>query len=105
MMITLTGFLLFAAASIGMTHIIVDSSLFQAVRDWIKAKAHPKIHEMLTCYQCCGFWVGLFSGYFVLTHDVVGVFLCGCASSFLSQWAAIYLNFLEAKMVVANLEE
>lgn len=102
------NFLLFCLSSIGMTHIIVDGTIFQGFRDLMQKILPEAIYEIFKCYQCAGMYVGLFSGYFLLVHaldvaiwlQIIFTFLCGCAGSFLSQWGAIYLNVLEAKMIV-----
>jgi hypothetical protein len=108
--------LLFCLATIGMTHIIVDGSILQWFRDLMQKVLPNKLYEVFTCYQCMGFWCGLFCGYFTLIRPClnwqtpwqmafVWTFICGCASSFLSPWGAIYLNALEAKMVIEYKEK
>jgi hypothetical protein len=103
--------LLFCLATIGMTHIIVDGSILQGFRDFMQKALPEKLYEVFTCYQCLGFWCGLFVGYFILVRPclltdaswltaIIWTFICGCASSFLSPWAAIYLNVLETKIVI-----
>lgn len=93
-------FLFFAVAVIGFTHILVDSSLFQPVRDWLKTKLHPYVYGILECYQCCGFWCGIIVSLILLSYNPFNVFLGGCAGSFLAVWGANYLNYLEAKSIV-----
>jgi len=104
--------LLFCLASIGMTHIMVDGSILQWFRDLMQKILPEKAYEVFKCYQCMGFWCGLFVGYFTIVKPFIGTpdftwqlaviatFICGCASSFLSPWAAIYLNVLETKMII-----
>jgi hypothetical protein len=122
-------------ASIGFTHIVVDSIFFEGIRKlfpWLSdkmcavCKKHwifkpfgllewlfEKIHYMLTCYQCAGFWCGLFTGLILLDwsyapfpetmpwyYDVLVLIMSGFASSFLAQWGAYYLTYLESKTVV-----
>lgn len=105
--------LLFVFSSIGLTHIIVDSSLLSVFRNLMERILPSSVYEVFKCYQCCGFWCGSFAGYFLLVRttslpwwlQVIQVVLCGCAGSFLSQWGAIYLNVLEAKMIVTYKDE
>lgn len=81
--------LLFCLASVGLTAILVDGVIFAQVRNWVAQEAQarrdqrPKtkkssksgsqssvfefIESILSCYQCCGFWSGLFCGIFLLT--------------------------------------
>ena len=102
--------ILFMLASIGMCHILVDSTFFMPVRDWIKKlnKTEPWcfIDKILSCYQCCGMWAGMFCGICLLIHwpvvfsDILVVFMAGCAGSFLSSISANYLNYLSARSIV-----
>jgi Protein of unknown function (DUF1360). len=112
--------LLFILAAIGLTHIVVDSAVFSPLREWLKNQA-PAIEEpvtkfsgrwlagkigyLMTCYQCAGVWVGWFLGLIMLTssevgliHNLVTIFVAGMASSFLANWAAIYLTYLESHL-------
>ena len=98
--------ILFILASIGMTHIIVDGSIFEGVRNWLKKQLSERAYGMLECYQCTGFWCGLVSGYFTIAMflplwtQFPITFFCGCASSYLSALAALHLNVLEARTVI-----
>lgn len=102
--------ILFCLASIGLTHILVDSTLFQPVRDWISTNAErnlptwaaEKIKKLIGCYQCMGFWCGLFTGWMTFGLNLWVMLLCGFSSSFLSIWAALYLNKIEAEAVVTK---
>ena len=103
----MTTALLFVLGTIGMSHIIVDGKIFQGVRALLERTLPDFVCEVFRCYQCCGFWCGLFVGYFTLTGGlqpwywlIAQTFVCGCAGSFLSAWGAVYLNVLEAKMVI-----
>jgi hypothetical protein len=49
---------------VGVTHIIVDGSIFAPMRRRLKKSqarifGHP-IYDMVSCHQCMGMWVGLF---------------------------------------------
>lgn len=112
--------ILFLLGTIGLTHIIVDSSIFAPLREWLKEKAPTveepvkcfsgkwiagKIGYMMTCYQCAGTWVGFLMGFLLLFQPNIGwatnaaiIFGAGMASSFLSNWAAIYLTYLESEI-------
>ena len=42
----------------GFTHILVKGSIFEIPRNWLIVRS--KFFEgLLTCHQCCGFWVGI----------------------------------------------
>jgi hypothetical protein len=61
---------------------------------------------LLNCYQCTGFWVGLFFGLFIFCNFdkildvVITLFLTGGASSCLSYFWALILTYLEANSIV-----
>lgn len=82
-----------------MTHIIIDGSIFQSLRIWIKQNLPEKIAKLFECYMCLGFWCGIVMGIFLVSDDPLKVFACGCAGSVLSQTMAIILNLLEACII------
>ena len=101
---TIAGVILFAFGAVGMSHIIVDGKIFQGVRDLADRILPSFLCEVLKCYQCSGFWCGLVCGYLILAMNlpvwweiVATTFVSGCAGSFLSAWAAVYMNVLEAQ--------
>lgn len=103
----MTDFLLFVVSVIGMTHIIVDSDmpLVAWLREYSKkllAKIPPKDHwqEILSCYQCCGTWCGFFAGTVLITYNIFGIFLCGCAGGFLAKLGGFYLDYLQAQTII-----
>lgn len=101
----LGDFLLFAFATIGLTHIIVDpAAIAQPFREWVEANMPSYISKMFSCYQCCGAWIGFLMGALLISYNPFVIFACGMAGSFLSTWAATYLNFLEAQSLI-NLDE
>ncbi len=103
-------FLLFAFSSIGMAHIICDSTMFAHMRSNFEsrsAQAENKgfwhfLHQIVNCYQCCGFWTGLFMGVILLNFNPAIWFAAACAGSFLSLLAGYYFTFLEAKSIVLD---
>ncbi len=109
--ITLTRLLLFCLAVIGFTNIIVDpATIAEPIRDFIAKRASRGrlwnwIDKLMSCYQCTGFWVGLLAGIILLSWNPLVVILCGMAGSFIATWGATYLNYLEARSVVADLSD
>lgn len=83
----MADFLLFCFATVGMTLILVNGSIFQSFRDSLnrgvenlqqlreKKGISPSFtlleffHSLIHCPQCMGFWSGLFCGLFLLTSD------------------------------------
>ena len=106
MMINLGLILFFALASTGLTHILVESKVIEPIRDFLLllTKKIPYVGSMLEymleCYQCMGFWSGLVCGYYLISHDLPIVLLCGFAGSFVSYATASYLAYLEARTVI-----
>jgi len=96
----ITLLLLFCFAVIGMTHIIVDSTLFEPVRTYLQG-CIPWLGKLVGCYQCCGFWCGAFLGLTVLSWNPFVIFAAGCAGSFLATLGANYLTYLEANALVS----
>lgn len=106
--------LLFAFGVIGITHIIVDGGVLRGFRNFVDKYCPSWFGRLLACYQCSGFWVGVFIGA-PLFHSMVkyavkdgpwycswilAAFLCGGAGSFLATLGAAVLNYLEAKAVI-----
>jgi hypothetical protein len=98
---------LFIFASIGMTHIIIDGSIFESLRIWIKTNLPQKIAQLFQCYMCLGFWCGVFIGINLFREGLPFYFACGCAGSILSQFTAIVFNALEAATIklTSNLKD
>src|SRR3989344_6569478 len=116
---------LFVFATIGMSHILVDSKLFSWVKEWkiwsrincLTYGLFRWVQDILACYQCSGWYVGMFVALFTLTGpapvflldlgfskfwsfiiaNIPFVFLGGCAGSFLSYTAALLLSYIVAK--------
>jgi len=94
--------------SIGMTNIIVESDIAKAVKDKIKPYLPEFFMKALNCYQCSGFWSGVFTT--TLLHIFNGwgtdklhlIFLGGCATSFLATFFAFLQTYLEANSVISD---
>lgn len=93
-------FLLFVLATIGFTHIVVDSKLMEPIRTFLQNTLPEKVFEVFTCYQCFGFWSGIVCGTILISYNPLTIFMCGCAGSFLSQWAANHLTVQESNMKI-----
>jgi hypothetical protein len=110
------AFLVFALATIGMSHILVDGTIFTSFKTWLgKESSHrflgwakAKLLALLNCYQCSGFWSGLFIGLLMwyCGHDPLHspwnwqhglmLFAYACAGAFLSMLAAVVLMLMQA---------
>lgn len=97
---------LFCFGSIGITHILVDGEIFRPVKEYINEKLPVFFSKLLNCYQCTGFWVGVFCFWFLyfdcknIYTSFIYLFLCGGASSCLSYFWALALTYLEANSII-----
>jgi hypothetical protein len=93
---------LFFIGSIGLTHIIVDGSIFEWLRNFLVTYSPSFLGKLILCYMCVGFWVGLLSGWLCFETITWGQLLdAGGASSFSSMFASVFLNYLEARTIVS----
>ncbi len=123
--------ILLLLGGVGMTFIVVESSLFIAIKDWLEKKfsnmflvKYPvKLFlKIASCHQCCGWWSGLilslvFSPFRLLTEPfsarvlALSVKDCGvnfavaCAVSFLSFISVLLINFIESQTMVRSSNE
>lgn len=101
-MLDAPSLLLFAAATVGLTNIIVDpAAIAKPFRDLVDRNFHPWLSKLFSCYQCTGTWAGFLCGYILITKEPWLVFLCGMAGSYLATMSATYMNYLEAKSILA----
>ena len=108
--------LLFILATVGMSHILVDGSIFNSFKEWLAIKskfrfitwAKEKLLSMMNCYQCTGFHSGWFIGLIMWfcgcdplhspwdwTHALL-LFVYACAGAFLSMLGAVVIMFVQA---------
>jgi hypothetical protein len=107
--------LVFLFASIGMAHIMVDGTIFNPFKTWLAAPSKwkfltwckGKLLNLMNCYQCSGFWAGLFTGLMMwangsdplyATHGwsiIPIMFVYACAGSFASTFVAIIAMSLQ----------
>lgn len=96
--------IMFVLSTIGMTHIIVDSSIMEPFRNFLKSFTTrlkiPKFGEVVDCYLCTGVWCGFLMGLIFISSNIFVIFACGCAGGFLSNLAAALLNLIEAKTII-----
>lgn len=96
----MVNLILFLLGVVGMTMIIVDSSIMAPVRDLLQKILSEKVYKLFECYQCMGFWTGITGGLILMGSDGLVVFMCGCAGSAASSFWATYLNYLEAQSFI-----
>lgn len=123
----LTILLLALIAGVGLCHLVVDGSIFAKWRGELITKyreSRPWVVELISCYQCAGFWSGVVMGLILQPVEwnlfaymwwwlalvlslplylLVTPIIIGCATSYLSMGGAALLNWLDAPaMAIAN---
>src|SRR5438128_2422514 len=99
--------LFFLVACIGLTHIIIDSSIFAKARGWIIDKKIPWLTELLSCYMCCGLHVSILLSFVYNPLDIpwyLSMWMCGFAGSYAAMFGAAVLNWLDSPMINAKQE-
>lgn len=107
--------LFFVFGSIGMTQIIVESTLSKNIKDKVK-KYTPSFLMPVTdfflsltgCYQCTGFWAGMFISAIMLIPcaesywDYGKIFVGGCFSSCICPFWTSILLYIDSKTVISQ---
>jgi len=89
-------FLLFACATAGLTHIMVDSAIMAPLRNLLERLLPAPIFGVFECYQCMGTWCGFLCGYLVFGFDIPTILVSGFAGSFIAMFSADIIARLEA---------
>jgi hypothetical protein len=97
---TFAEFLLFAFGTIGISHLVVDSVILEPVRNFIKKYLPEKITYLTSCYSCSAFYLGVFIGFLLFGLNIPLLIVCSFAGSFLSNLAAVVLNWIETATVI-----
>tara|TARA_Y100000034_G_scaffold129223_1_gene185287 strand:+ start:904 stop:1254 length:351 start_codon:yes stop_codon:yes gene_type:complete len=99
----MTYFLLFALATIGLTNILVHGKILDVIkignkslRGWMTTLKF--VDEVLGCYECTGFWAGLFVGLFFVWPHWWLLLLYGFAGSVLAQTYTDVMYLLRSKV-------
>ena len=76
-------FVLFSLATIGLTNVLVHGKIMDVIglRGWLKRTLPSDYYSVFECYECSGFWAGMFVGLFFFPYWFV---FCGFAGSVLS---------------------
>jgi hypothetical protein len=99
-MITLIMFLL---ASIGLTNILVHGSILDHIKVWGKSARQWMHHwewskALFSCYECTGFWAGLFCGFFFFWGDWWFILPAGFVGSVTAQTYTDLMYLLRSKI-------
>lgn len=100
--------ILFVFGVIGMTNILVESTLKTEIveSDLFKffkektshlVRTHRLFSQLFSCHQCCGFWCGLICGWCVISTLWTVVLVSGFAGSFLASAYVVASDFVVSK--------
>lgn len=64
-----------------------------------------KVNQAIGCYQCCGFWVGIFCGFVLFSQNFLVCLMCGFAGSFWANMNALVMNYIQARTIVDFTED
>ena len=91
------NFFIFCFATIGLTNIIVDSSLFAPIRKRLQSVLNESVYELFECHQCCGTWCGFICGGILISWNRVVMLMCGFAGSFLASTHYLLVELILSK--------
>lgn len=94
---TFAMLLFFTFASIGLTNVIVESSIAEPIRTWWEKNTAAFFVDAIECHQCVGWWSGLICSFlfFDFSYAFIPIILgCAFAGSFLSSFEKVLRNYL-----------
>ena len=102
-----TSFLLFCLATIGLTNIMVHGKIMDVIglRPWLQKNMKPDHFQVFECYECSGFWAGLFCGLFFCFPQWWLMLPCGFAGSVLGQGYTDFMYWFRSKIEFELSEE
>lgn len=95
--------ILFALATIGLSNILVHGKILDVIKIFGKSirqiLTYPKfLNELLSCYECTGFWSGLIVGLIFFDQSRwYEIFLYGLSGSVLSQFYSEFIYLMRSK--------
>lgn len=96
--------ILYVLSTIGLTLLMVDSTILEPMRNYLKSKLPASVYKVFECYQCMGFWAGIACALIFISFNPAVVFGCGCAGSYIAMIGSKFDTYLEAATLV-NLGE
>lgn len=81
--------LLFFTSAIGLTNLIVYSSLLDPIRNFLSSK-NKLVGELLSCMMCSGFWSGFIISLFFGINPIIG----GCSISLLASFYDLIKDYI-----------
>lgn len=91
---TFSMLLFFAFVVMGLTNIIVESTIFEKFRELWKGKLPEFFGDAIECHQCVGFWAGMFASLLFAGQPFVVMLCCGFAGSFIAPFEKVLRNYL-----------
>jgi hypothetical protein len=101
------NFIFFLLASVGMTKIVVEGSIFEPVRTWLSqggcgliGSLRRFLSRLVECHLCTGMWSGMFMCFLLVSYKPNVVFACGCVGALASVVSTYLLTYIEARTIV-----
>lgn len=96
---------LFILAAIGLTNIMVHSTIMEPLRCKLKCILPEKVYEVFECYQCMGTWCGFVCGALILCrHPVADILLFGFAGSFAGSFMRLIWDYIQLQIDTTAIE-
>lgn len=116
--ISIVHLFLFIFSVIGLTNVLIQGKIFDdnhlGLRKFLKGTPEKlnqdgsvleaktdgflgKYSDVLDCYECTGFWSGLFFGLVLISFNPFILLVCGFAGSFISQFYYDLINLIISK--------
>lgn len=89
----------FLIAATGLTHLLIDGSIFSKLRSWVISFNNEWLKELVSCYQCAGFHLSFLLGLIFNPLNLpwyYSVFICAFAGSYSAMFGAAVLNYLDS---------
>lgn len=91
---------LFILGTVGLTNLLVHSKILEGFRGWVNGHAPKKVSQVLECYQCCGFWVGLLVGALLLSFNLPTLIVSAFAGSYIADLGNDLKQYLQANSTI-----
>lgn len=88
--------LLFIIISVGITNLLVNASILDNLRDYVKSK-NTFIGNLISCMMCSGFWIGIFISFF--SFNIFPLY-GGAIASVSSYIFGLLVDYLNVKIAI-----
>jgi hypothetical protein len=97
--VNFANIILFFCSVVGLTNILIDSSLFGPFRNLMKSILPNNLYIIFECPQCMGTWAGFLCGLILVSNNLLVVMCCGFAGSYINVLSYNINNYIESKTI------